>query len=59
MNPSIYNDQGELWMILRHVNYALYHSEKRKFHHSYGPLQYIHPENDRTLTTWNYLFKQT
>lgn len=54
MNPSILNDNGKLRVILRHVNYTFYHSEKKLFQHQYGPLQYIHPENDRHLRTWNW-----
>ena len=55
MNPSIYVDNGLLLCTIRHVNYTLYHSENKKFQHRYGPLQYLHPENDRHLRTWNYL----
>lgn len=55
MNPSIYVDNGKLLCNIRHVNYTLYHSENKKFQHRYGPLQYLHPENDRHLRTWNYL----
>ena len=55
MNPSIYVDNGLLLCNIRHVNYTLYHSENKKFQHRYGPLQYLHPENDRHLRTWNYL----
>jgi hypothetical protein len=40
-------------MNVRHVNYTLYHSEGKKFPHTWGPLQYLHPENDITLTTHN------
>lgn len=54
MNPSIINDDGVLRVILRQVNYTLYHSEKNSFTHPYGPLQYIHPENDMHLRTWNW-----
>lgn len=53
MNPSIYNDNGRLLCNIRHVNYTIYHS--RKYPHACGPLQYIHGENDRTLTTTNYI----
>lgn len=53
MNPSIYNDNGKLICVIRHVKYTLYHS--RKHPHGYGPLQYIHAENDRTLRTVNYI----
>jgi hypothetical protein len=54
MNPSIFLDGGQLIINIRHVNYALYHSEIKKFQHRYGPLQYVHPENDMTLRTWNF-----
>jgi len=55
-NPSILKtSNGTFYVLLRNINYFLYHSEKHKFTHKFGPLQYIHPENDRTLTTWNYL----
>jgi hypothetical protein len=54
MNPSIFLDGNQLIINVRHVNYALYHSEVKKFQHRYGPLQYVHPENDMTLRTWNF-----
>jgi len=54
MNPSILNDDGVLRVILRHVNYTFYHSEKKLFQHQWGPLTYIHPENDMHLRTWNW-----
>ena len=54
MNPSVYIDNGRPVVIIRHVNYTLYHSENKKFQHRYGPLQYLHPENDLTLRTWNF-----
>jgi hypothetical protein len=41
-------------VILRHVNYTFYHSEKKLFQHQYGPLTYVHPENDIHLRTDNY-----
>jgi len=55
MNPSIYQDGNTLLVNIRHVNYTLYHSENKKFQHRYGPLQYLHPENDIHLRTWNYV----
>jgi hypothetical protein len=55
MNPSIYVDGDRLLVNIRHVNYTLYHSENQRFQHRYGPLQYLHPENDIKLRTWNYL----
>jgi hypothetical protein len=54
-NPSIYNDNGKILVNLRNINYTLYHSEKKKFEHHWGPLVYIHPENDLRLRTWNYM----
>jgi hypothetical protein len=54
-NPSIYNDNGKIIVNLRNINYTLYHSEKKKFEHPWGPLVYIHPENDIRLRTWNYM----
>lgn len=54
-NPSIYNDNGKILVNLRNINYTLYHSEKKKFEHHWGPLVYIHPENDWRLRTWNYM----
>ena len=53
MNPSIFLHEGRLLVNVRHVNYILYHSEGKKFPHQWGPLVYIHPENDVTLTTHN------
>jgi len=54
MNPSIYIDNGKILINLRSVNYTFYHSEEKLFQHPYGPLTYIHPENDIHLRTWNY-----
>ena len=53
MNPSIFIHDGKILMNVRHVNYTLYHSEGKKFPHTWGPLQYLHPENDVSLTTHN------
>lgn len=55
MNPSIFFDGDKILCNVRHVNYTLFHSEGKKFHHYWGPLQYIHPENDCRLITTNYL----
>jgi len=55
-NPSIFLDtDGKVITNIRHCQYTLYHSEKLKYEHSYGPLVYLHPEDDITLTTTNYL----
>lgn len=53
MNPSVYVHDGRILINVRHVNYILYHSEAKKFPHQWGPLLYVHPENDVTLTTHN------
>lgn len=53
MNPSIFVHDGKILLNVRHVNYTLYHSEGHKWPHTWGPLQYIHPENDVCLATHN------
>ena len=53
-NPSVYNDNGKLLMNMRHCQVTIYHAEKRIFEHAWGPLCYMNPENDITLTTTNY-----
>jgi hypothetical protein len=54
MNPSIFLDGDKIILVLRHVNYTFYHSEKKLFQHQWGPLTYVHPENDMHLRTINY-----
>lgn len=57
-NPSIYYDDNEGLLInIRHCQYSLFHSEKGIFEHPYGPLVYLNPENDISLTTKNYFGK--
>jgi len=53
MNPSVFVHNGRILVNVRHVNYILYHSEAKKFPHQWGPLVYVHPQNDVTLTTYN------
>lgn len=57
MNPSIFiDDNNEILVNLRHVNYTLYHAEnEQKFPSRFGPLSYLHPEKDQRLVTVNYL----
>jgi hypothetical protein len=57
MNPSIFiDDDGDILVNLRHVNYTLYHSENtQKFPSRWGPLSYLHPEKDQRLVTENYI----
>jgi hypothetical protein len=54
MNPSVFVDGDKVMVNLRSVNYTFYHSEEKLFQHQYGPLTYVHPENDIHLRTWNY-----
>lgn len=56
-NPSVYVDKGEIWVNVRHCQYTIYHAEKGRFEHQWGPLCYLCPENDMTLTTTNWLCK--
>jgi predicted GH43/DUF377 family glycosyl hydrolase len=54
MNPSILYYKNHFIVNIRHVNYIFYHSEKKLFQHQWGPLVYLHPEDDIKLRTWNY-----
>jgi hypothetical protein len=56
-NPSVYKDGNDLWVNVRHCQYTIYHAEKGKFEHQWGPLCYLCPENDMTLTTTNWMCK--
>lgn len=56
-NPSIFNKDGQLYVLLRNVNYTLYHAERGKNPHEWGPLIYIHREDDVKLRTWNWFGK--
>lgn len=57
-NPSIFIDNGEPWLILRNVEYALYRSEGwQRFNSRWGPLAYLNPEHDQHLRTTNFLCK--
>lgn len=55
MNPSILSKDGVILCNIRHVNYTFYHSEKKLFQHPWGPLTYLHPENDLNLRTLNWI----
>ena len=55
MNPSVMVVNGEVLVNIRNVNYTLYHSELNRFEHMWGPLSYIHPENDLHLRTTNFI----
>lgn len=54
MNPSILTHKGKLLVNVRCTNYLFYHSEKKKFPHPWGPLTYLHPEDDIKLRTENF-----
>lgn len=54
-NPSVFVDEGKILVNIRHTQYTLYHSELQKFEHQYGPLVYLNPENDISLTTTNFI----
>ena len=54
MNPSILYWKNKWIVNLRHVNYTFYHSEAKLFQHAWGPLTYVHPENDMHLRTNNF-----
>lgn len=53
-NPSIFNDNGNILINLRHVQYTLWHTDS-KWETRYGPLAYICPDNDMTLRTTNWI----
>jgi len=50
---GVVND--DVYVNLRHVNYGMFHADKIKFAHPWGPLVYLHPESDWTLRTNNFL----
>ena len=54
-NPSIFTEEDKILINLRHIQYTLYHSELCNYEHQYGPLVYLNPENDVSLTTTNYI----
>lgn len=56
MNPSILTlPNNKVIVNLRNVNYLLYHAENSLNEHSWGPLCYLHPENQIELATHNIL----
>jgi hypothetical protein len=54
-NPSVMVVDKIIIVNLRNTNYTLYHSELNRFEHKWGPLSYIHPENDMHLRTANHI----
>ena len=59
MNPSVFIDNdGDILVNIRAVNYSLYHSEnQQRFPSRWGPLAYLHPEQDQRLVTENYVVR--
>ena len=55
MNPSVCKYNDKIIVNIRHTNYTLYHSEQELNEHIWGPLVYLHAENDRVLATKNYI----
>ena len=56
MNPSILLDQTKILLNLRNINYTLYHCEGQQLLNGrWGPLSYLHPENDMHLRTQNFM----
>lgn len=56
-NPSVFVDENRIHVNIRHCQYTLYHSELSNYEHQWGPLLYLNPENDLTLTTTNYFLE--
>jgi hypothetical protein len=54
-NPTILVRNGEILINIRNLNYVLYHAEKGRHEHVWGPLTYLNPENDVVLRTTNYI----
>ena len=54
-NPSILVKDDKILANVRHIQYTLYHSELKNYEHPYGPLVYLNPDNDNTLTTTNFI----
>ena len=54
LNPSILVDDDKVLINVRHCQYTLFHTSG-KFESRWGPLCYLNPDNDITLTTTNYL----
>jgi len=57
-NPSVYIDEDQILVNIRHVGYNFYNSEfGKKFESRWGPLTYMYPEDDPYLRTDNFLCK--
>jgi beta-1,4-mannosyl-glycoprotein beta-1,4-N-acetylglucosaminyltransferase len=56
-NPTVLVQNDDVMVNIRHCQYTLLHMERNLLEHEWGPLLYLHPENDCTLTTTNYWAK--
>lgn len=57
-NASIFKDEGEdnYLINVRNVSYTLHHADgDQKYQTPWGPLNYVRPDNDAKLRTWNYV----
>jgi len=54
-NPTVFVEGDKILVNVRHCQYTLYHSELSNYEHQWGPLLYLNPENDLTLTTTNFI----
>jgi FkbM family methyltransferase len=56
-NATVHSDGEKVYANIRNVHYTLHHNERnRKFQSIWsGPLQYLNPEDDLTLTSSNFL----
>lgn len=54
-NCSILPIEDKIYINLRNVEYTLLHAEKLKYTHPWGPIVYVHPEDDWKLRTNNFL----
>lgn len=52
-NPTVLVEGGEVLVNIRNLNYVLYHSETGGHEHAWGPLCYLHREDDQRLVTNN------
>lgn len=56
MNPSVLVERTKILLNLRNINYTLYHCEGQQLITGrWGPLSYLHPENDMHLRTHNFM----
>lgn len=54
-NPTVLVKDKRVYVNIRHSQYTLYHSELNIHEHPFGPLLYLNPENDISLTTSNFI----